>query len=133
MPLIDMDQTPPAAKFYYEIIDYDMGIISLLFTVNATDALSGMDRVEFYLNDVLQKIALGSGPIYQWGFTYHGGLNLVVRADGNDIAGNMDSDEIRDPKVTNYQNTQQQSQSRTSSYCLNKPLQRLFVIPGGFR
>jgi hypothetical protein len=131
---IDMDQTNPTVELDYEVTGGNqIKGWDLLFTATATDKTSGMSRVEFFFNGLYQETVVGPGPTYEWGFTYHGGLNLIIRADGYDIAGNMESDDIRDPTVTNYQNNQQQSQSHTSSYFMNKPLQGLIVIPGGFR
>ena len=129
---IDMDQTYPNLDLTYEIIGGNPIVgWDLLFTATATDDISGMDRVEFYLNDVWQETIMGSGPIYEWEFRYYGGLNLVVTAWGFDKAGNMEYDDVIDPKTIIYnQNSQQQSQSHTNSYFKNKLLQRLFVIPG---
>jgi hypothetical protein len=89
---IDMDQTAPSITLSYEQVGGAPGIgADILCTMNATDAMSKMDRVEFYLNDVLQATVPGSGPVYQWDFKYHGVLNIYVTATAYDIAGNHDS------------------------------------------
>jgi hypothetical protein len=90
-----MDQTPPTVDLTYEIIEGNpiQGWL-MRFTATATDATSGMDRVEFYLNDEWQDTIIGAGPTYEWNFRYHGDLNLVITAIGFDIAGNSVFDEI---------------------------------------
>jgi hypothetical protein len=127
---VDMDQTPPTVDLTYEVISGNpiQGWV-LEFTATTADTTSSMDRVEFFLNELLQKTVMGSGPIYKWSFIYHGGLNIDVRADAYDIAGNMASDIIEGPVTTEYnQNSQQQSQSGTNSYVINKLLNKLNVF-----
>jgi hypothetical protein len=105
MPLIDMDQKVPEfapADFTYEIVggnEYQGW--DFLFTVNATDAMSTMDRVEFLLNDVLQETVAGDGPTYTWGFKYYGNLHIIIKAIAFDEAGNSIYQEIEDPETTN--------------------------------
>ena len=129
---IDMDQTEPTITLTYVVNGGNQNDgWTLLFEAFATDETSGMDRVEFYLNDEWQETVMAPGP-YQWSFKYHGGLNIVITAWGFDKAGNMASDDVIDPKKTTYnQNTQQQSQRSKSSYVIHKSQQKLFVIPGG--
>ena len=70
MPLINMDQRSPyTIGLYYDIIDGNpwQGYgFDYIFYLNATDGMSGMNRVEFYLDDVLHEIVYGSGPLYEW-------------------------------------------------------------------
>jgi hypothetical protein len=109
---IDMDQTDPNVVISYEIVGgnptngWDM-----LFNVTATDATSTMDRVIFYLNNVEQEVVPGEGPIFQWSFTYHGGLVITVKAEGYDDAGNMADDEtlVEKGAQSHSQSTQQQA------------------------
>jgi hypothetical protein len=86
--VIDMDQTPPDLEMSYEQVETNPP--ELLVTVNATDAMSGMNRVEFNLNDVLQDTVSGVGPVYQWSFIYYGVLNIHVTGIAFDEAGNSD-------------------------------------------
>lgn len=59
-----IDQTPP--EIYLEWKAYkEGGIWWILFTAIAEDACSGMNRVEFYLNDVLIETIVGSFPEYE--------------------------------------------------------------------
>ena len=121
-----MDQTEPSITLNYKVTggNQNDGWI-LLFEAYADDVTSGMDRVEFYLNGEWQETVYA--PPYQWSYQYLGGLNIVIEARGYDKAGNMGSDEIRDPKTIIYnQNTQQQSKSQKSSFFNSQ--QKLFVI-----
>jgi hypothetical protein len=107
---IDMDQTDPTVDLTYEVVSGNpiQGWV-LEFTATCSDHTSGMDRVEFYLNEILQSVVSGSGPTYQWSFIYHGGLNINVRADAFDIAGNLASDIIENAKPTSYNYNNQNS------------------------
>jgi hypothetical protein len=92
IPLIDMDQTVPEFgphDFTYEFVGGNQYQgWDFLFTVNSTDAMSGMNRVEFYANGVLQETVNGSGPTYQWEFRYWANLNIIITATAFDNAGN---------------------------------------------
>jgi hypothetical protein len=107
---IDMDQTDPTVDLTYEVISGNpiQGWV-LEFTATCNDATSGMDRVEFFLNAGLQSVVSGSGPTYQWSWTYFGDLSVDIRADAYDIAGNMADDIIEDPVTTEFSNQQQQT------------------------
>ena len=125
-------QTDPTIDLTYEVLSGNPVVgWTLLFTVAATDSTSGMDRVDFYLNKVLQETVTGSGPEFEWSFIFHGGLNLEVTAFGYDIAGNIASDIIVNPRSYNYnQNTQQQKQNSESIYIFQESKQNNFVILG---
>ena len=118
---VKMDLTNPVVDLIYEVIGGNpLTGWELLFTATATDAASGMERVEFYLNDVWQKTIEGSGPIFEWSFIYHGGLNLLVTSFGYDNAGNMASDVVVNPvSYPTNQNMQQQTQNSKSSFFIN--------------
>jgi len=90
--IIDMDQTGPTVELVYEIIGGNpwQGW-EYLITVTATDAISGMERVEIYIDDELVEILYGPGP-YEWSFT--GKLTRTIKAVGFDIAGNSGYAEI---------------------------------------
>ena len=96
--LFNIDQTPPKMNMYYEVIDGDhwWQADDFICTVNATDAMSGMDYVEFYLNDIKQKTVTGSGPVYQWTFKYHGILNIFYYAKAFDKAVALEADDIEE-------------------------------------
>jgi hypothetical protein len=70
----DIDYTAPEIDLTFEVTGGNrLSGWDLTFTATATDCISGMNRVEFYLNNstggFLQKTVDGSGPLYQW--TYH--------------------------------------------------------------
>ena len=117
---IDMDQTVPDIDLEYEIIDGNaLEGWDLLFTADATDVTSGMDRVEFELNDVLQDTVTGPGPIYTWTlFNYHGGLKITIKAVAFDIAGLNNFDEIIDPVSLSHSYGKSQSSSTTMTITL---------------
>ena len=81
---VDIDQTAPTISLTYEVVGGNpFKGWDLCFTATATDELSLMDRVEFYLNNYtnssFQKTVIGPGPTYQW--VYHlssfSGLNII--------------------------------------------------------
>jgi hypothetical protein len=134
---IDMDQTDPTVDLTYEVISGNpiQGWV-LEFTATCSDATSGMDRVEFFLNGGLQSVVYGSGPTYQWSFIYHGGMYFNIIADAYDIAGNRGSDIVEDPKSISFndynQNARFQTQFYRNSILINNPLQSLSFIQGWF-
>jgi hypothetical protein len=78
--ILDIDQTKPNISIVYEV---DGGNIfrgwDLLFTATATDDMSGMNKVEFYINKVFEETVNGSGPTYQWVYHYPSYYALNVR------------------------------------------------------
>ena len=101
---IDMDQTKPKIDITYEIIGgHPLICWDFLFTATATDVTSGMERVEFYNDLELQEIVYGPGPTYQWEFRYYFDMNIDIRADAYDRAGNMwyEYVDIRDKSTNN--------------------------------
>lgn len=86
--VLKIDKTPPVVMTTVERI----GLRKWLITVEASDALSGINKVEFYLNDILQDTLSGAGP-FLWSFIFvwrqtHCKLKII----GHDIAGNNVSD-----------------------------------------
>jgi len=86
---IDIDQTPPDIDLTYEITGGNwLTGWEITFTVTATDATSGICRVEFFFNDELMETIVGPGPGYSWSLRYWpipGGTFKVVVYD---CAGN---------------------------------------------
>ena len=80
---IDMDQTDPTIDLTYEVGEgnpwegWDFHFIA-----TAIDFTSGMDRVEFYLNDELQSSVSGPGPYYEWIWHYDGQYADKLRVVG---------------------------------------------------
>jgi hypothetical protein len=114
-PLIDMDQTPPSIDLTYEVIEGDpIQGWTMLFTAQATDVTSKMDRVEFFLNEGHQSTVTGLGPEYQWSWVYHGDLSVDIKAVAYDQAGNSAFDVVEDPKPANYNNFNMQQSMKIS-------------------
>ena len=87
---IDMDQTvPDIEKVSGEIYRKD-GTWYVRITCNAEDETSGMDRVEFWINDEHIETIEGSGPIYEltieWFEEYKTDIFWFYHYD---VAGNM--------------------------------------------
>ncbi|KYK20458.1 hypothetical protein AYK24_10145 [Thermoplasmatales archaeon SG8-52-4] len=109
---INIDHTNPIIDLTFEWTNSDNpGSWWMIYTANATDATSKMDRVEFYLNDVIQDTVTGPGPEYIWKFLYSGGLNIIIKTEAYDKAGNMADDMIIDPEGLNV-NLQQYHSSK---------------------
>ena len=67
---VDIDQTVPEIAITYEV-DYDLTLGWIwLWTATASDSESGMERVEFYINNVVQETIYGPGPEYNWIWDY---------------------------------------------------------------
>jgi hypothetical protein len=108
---IDMDQTKPDIDLTIWIkvkpISFNFmkrNVIkswTIILNATATDDMSGMERVEFYLSDVLQDTVYGTGPFYTWSFIYYGNISLHFHAIAYDYAGNMELDEIHEPQWIN--------------------------------
>ena len=76
---INIDQLPPDIALSFEVVGGNpVDGWDILFTADAMDECSGMDRVEFYLNDVLQETVTGPGPCYHWTFKYLPNNNIRV-------------------------------------------------------
>jgi len=68
---IDIDQIPPYIDLTWEVYGGNpVDGWEILFTATVFENCSGMDRVEFYLNGVLQETVTGPGPIYSWSFIH---------------------------------------------------------------
>jgi len=59
---LKMDQTSPDIEPYWENPEN----WTVIFTAVTDDDTSGMNQVDFYLNDELQKCVYGPGPVYEW-------------------------------------------------------------------
>jgi hypothetical protein len=99
---VDMDQTPPIIDLTYEVISGNpiQGWL-LEFTATCYDDTSGIGRIEFYLNDVLQDTSYG-GPTYSWRYQTHGGVNVTIKVVVYDRAGNNATKIIENPKPISY-------------------------------
>ena len=120
----DMDQTKPyiylkqtinIKPFSYNLTKFDITTVwTIIQNATATDEMSGMERVEFYLNERLQETVYGPGPYYVWSFKYPVGLNMRLPAYAYDNAGNWAWDEIIEPGLINFQQSKQSIKLPTS-------------------
>jgi hypothetical protein len=100
---VKIDSTLPDISLSYEVTGGNpISGWELTFTATAEDVASGIDYVEFYLNDLYQETITGPGPNYEWSFTYYGGLKIIIEAIAYDKAGNFNSDYIEDPTISAY-------------------------------
>jgi hypothetical protein len=79
-----MDQAKPQLLLDYRITGTVFCGWAITFRATATDATSGMNRVEFYFNNLLQVTLDGPGPEYTWDYPF----SYKVRGF------------IRDPEIT---------------------------------
>ncbi|KYK22803.1 hypothetical protein AYK24_08290 [Thermoplasmatales archaeon SG8-52-4] len=103
--IIDIDKTEPEVSISYEVLGWSpLEGWEFQFTAVATDDISGMHLVEFYLNNQLQDTVIGSGAEYVWTLYYNPLPNAIFRATAFDKAGLFDSDEVINPdtKVNSY-------------------------------
>jgi len=85
----DLDKTVPEIELTWESPDN----VNVIFTATCSDATSGMDYVEFYLNDGLMFTA-PAAP-YEYTLPWSSGLeDAVFTAKAFDMAGNFDFDDV---------------------------------------
>lgn len=69
---IDIDQQPPEIEYDVEVVV--LGLIFKIYKITIStlywDNCSDIDRIEFYLNGVLQYTQPGHGPDYEWTLKY---------------------------------------------------------------
>ncbi|UCD14565.1 MAG: hypothetical protein JSW60_03865 [Thermoplasmatales archaeon] len=91
----DIDQTKPVIQEVVWEAYKDSGDWWVLFTCDATDETSGMDRVEMYVADTHYETIEGGGPIYEfdimWSTVFE---KLTFWFYHYDEAGNMDADDV---------------------------------------
>jgi hypothetical protein len=94
----NIDQTKPTITLEYEVTGGNQthGWV-ITWTAIATDDTSGMDRVEFYQNDILQETVAGPGPTYVWVMLFHPAPNIFFKVIGYDKAGNSAKAYIEEP------------------------------------
>jgi hypothetical protein len=86
---LDIDKTPPNITLDIEVKKIGWRKWLLTVILNCNDNTSGMDRVEFFLNEGLQSVVSGSGPTYGWSVVIKpGGIIIDIKCIAYDIAGN---------------------------------------------
>ena len=101
IPPLQIDTTPPTL-----VLNKEIKLNKIIYTATATDVMSGVAKVEFYLNDVLQVTENGSGPIFEWTLTPIPHTNEIVKAVAYDEAGNSASSSANTTNI--YGQSQQQ-------------------------
>jgi len=96
--IFNLDQTEPYIELNYEIIGGNpIEGWTLEFNATVNDWMSGIDCVEFFMNNELQDTDY-EGPYYTWQRKFYGGLKVSIKATAYDNAGNSATDEIVQPK-----------------------------------
>jgi len=106
-----IDQTPPIIEITWEAYKED-GTWYILFTATCSDATSGMDRVEFYINDVLALV--DDTPPYVWIIDYLWPYTFKVTAF--DTAGNSAFVIIKDLDIHSYSSQSAEIVEKSSMY-----------------
>jgi hypothetical protein len=108
---VDLDQTDPLMDLSYEVTGGNsIEGWTLEFNATVNDTMSGLDRVEFFLNDVLQDTD-SEGPYYTWTWRTFGDLKVTIKAIVYDNAGNNAFSEIVNPKSHSTQSQQYQQKA----------------------
>ena len=88
---LKMDQTLPNVAARWDAYQVD-GVWHVLFSVNASDVTSGMDKVKMYINEGFHKEVVGGGPVYEFDIVWSPDFATVdFRFEAWDIAGLDDS------------------------------------------
>ena len=98
----DTDTIPPVVTLTVEKIFFN----KWKFIAEACDADSGMDRVEFYVDNQLLGNVTAPGPYYEWIWTTTDNKGHSVQAIAYDLAGNSAASEV----VNSYPQSQNQHQ-----------------------
>jgi len=97
---IKLDQTSPTVTLTKHKILLDKN--KLRFEADASDATSGLERVEFYLDDELQETLMS--PPYEWIYIKPDEEEHFVYAIVYDIAGNSENSETLSTPLTSFYN-----------------------------
>jgi len=115
---IDMDQTVAdieevAWESFQDPPIY--GLWYVTFTCDATDATSGMDRVEMFINDGFHEEIVGAGPIYEFTIEWSAAFkSCTFWFYHYDVAGNVIADDLPGDEPVSYANYQQQQSNPVS-------------------
>jgi len=126
---IDMDQLPPEFNEKYDKQKINDSWL-FIFNFSCWDNCSGVDRVEFLLNGVLQDTVTGPGPEYVWQFLYTGGLKITITMVACDIAGNCVSSDL---KINFNRNSMQQSTPLLLQFLDHFPLLNRLLYVWGYK
>ncbi len=116
---INIDLLPPLINLTYmlEQIGYKRYVI--IVTADCHDGLSGMQKVEFYLNGELGETVTGPGPEYVWTYEYHPLPSHSLKAIAYDNVGWTAEYTIVTPYSTQSQSSQKVISLSTLQQCKN--------------
>ena len=119
---VAIDATDPYVDISSEKFTETDGTQKVLFTVVANDETSGMDKVEFKIDGVLEDTVVGTGP-YEFTVVFEGyDASTVFTAVAYDNAGN-DAEDTE--SGIEFSKQLSQSQSRTKTLPVSRVILRL--------
>ena len=120
-----VDKTPPKISLSYEVSSGNpIQGWEFTFSATATDDMSGMDRVEFFLNDLHQETVVDAGPEYSWSLMYWPLPHAIFKSTAFDKAGLSSFDEIEDPKTSSHSTPAVPESQNTQEVPREQPLPR---------
>jgi hypothetical protein len=99
---LDIDKTPPDVTVEWDVERIGWRKWRITLYIIAEDGISGMDRVEFFLNEGHQSTVSGAGPTYAWSFVIHGGIPFSIKVVVYDIAGHSTIVIVNDTDISTY-------------------------------
>lgn len=133
---IDIDQTPPWIRVEWDVTKVGWRKWMVSFTLSVTDNTSGIDRIDIFLNDVLQETITGPGPVYGWSMIISGELHITFKFVAWDMACNQANVSIDDSEINSHSHsksifTQQSNHLRFLQFFDRFPIiQRLLDVLG---
>jgi hypothetical protein len=131
-----IDKTPPKTSLKWKVYSNKHGGWYVKFTVNATDAMSGMDRVEMYINDELHETITYPGPNYYFIINWSSEIKTAVfKFIAFDIAGNSVYKLINGSDIKSHPRSKSSTYQFVNSWLLRfldrfLLLQRLLTLQG---
>jgi len=127
---LDIDKTPPETSLEYETWKEDCKWY-VKFIFNVTDSTSGAGgRVEWSLNDVIQKIDEGLGPTYEWTIKWSPDYRhsyVIFKATTWDKAGNQANESTKGSDIKSYPFSQSSQQSLNKQNLLGNLMHQQIV------
>jgi hypothetical protein len=111
VPSFKIDKTKPTLSMNFTWTQIGINQYNIVITVIANDAMSGMQRVEWYWNGALANTVTGPGPNYVYNYTWTPGIpKYTIKAIAYDMAGLNDFKDMPGPESSEYGFPTQQSQ-----------------------
>ena len=129
-----IDQTPPIIEITWEVHGNFIQGWEVIFFVTCYDEIGGIDRLEFYLNDVLQ-FTDDTEP-FEWIIEWSSALkSSILKVVAHDSAGNSANATLNLSEINSYSNSQssqsnlisQSSPQQSSTPLFFQILQRLLT------